>query len=176
MRGIALLCCALSLTFAGDLQEGLLRLKKEGILSEEMMRMIEEYKGRVKGSVDRARKRAKGWEEGKAEGEGRKGTVYIFMSSSVPEEVWDAYMEYVAEKELPAVFLLRGCIGGCRYIRPTLAFIRKVLKGHPLEVWIDPIKFREYGVKVVPCVAVEGKEGLSCGDWNIVYHLRRLGW
>ena len=111
----------------------------------------------------------------------RKGMIYVFMSSSVPEVVWKRYARYIKDTDLPAVFVLRGCIGGCKYFRPTLDFITKVLEidekntGLAVEVQIDPKKFRQYNVTVVPCVAVEGGSSLSCGDWNLEYHLRKLG-
>ena len=107
--------------------------------------------------------------------------IYVFMSSSVPEVVWKRYARYIKTAGLPAVFVLRGCIGGCKYFRPTLEFITRVLEineensGLAVEVQIDPRKFRKYNVTVVPCVAVEGGTSLSCGDWNLEYHLRKLG-
>lgn len=187
---VALLLVGLAFGVEKGLEEGIKKLKKEGLLSEEMERMIEEYKEAGRKARKEALRKAKEWkvyqgkggkvvvekreEKGKGE-EVVKRRVYIFMSSSVPKEVWEGYMDYVLKKNIPAVFLLRGCIGGCRYIRPTLEFIKEVLGERPLEIWIDPIKFRDYGVKVVPCVAMEGKEEVSCGDWNLEYHLSKLG-
>ena len=190
MKGLIAVLLA-GLAFGVEVQqekvlEELERLKEKGMLSEEMMRKIEEYGEYGKRVRKKAEEKVKRWEVKRKDGklvvrekEEKKRevrrTVYIFMSSSVPEEVWEVYMDHALAKNIPAVFLLRGCIGGCRYIRPTLEFIRKVVGERPVEVWIDPLKFREYGVKVVPCVAVEGKRKLSCGDWNLEYHLAELG-
>ncbi|HHJ63344.1 MAG TPA: hypothetical protein ENJ61_00390 [Aquifex aeolicus] len=174
--------------------EELEKLKGRGMLSEEMMKRIEEYKDFGRRAKEEALRKAKEWEirredgrvvvERRKEEEKRKTlpTVYIFISSSVPLEIWWRYAHYLLERNIPGVFVLRGCIGGCRYIRPTLEFVQRFLteegrneEGLPVEVQIDPLKFRDYGVKVVPCVALEGKEKLSCGDWSLEYHLKELG-
>jgi len=154
---------------------------------------VEKYKEELKGIREKALERAKEWKIEKNEKgwvierrEERKlentPTVYVFISSSVPLEVWWRYAHYLVEKKINGVFVLRGCIGGCKYIKPTLVFLRRFLteegknkKGLPVEVWIDPRLFRDYQVKVVPCVAVEGRKKLSCGDWSMEYHLRMLG-
>ena len=105
--------------------------------------------------------------------------VLVFMSSSVPKEIWERYMDFVEKKNIPAVFLLRGCIGGCKYIRPTIEFLKSLIilgenKYRKVEVAIDPLLFRKYSVKEVPCVVWNGKK--SCGDWSFEYHLRVLGY
>ena len=165
--------------------ENLERMKESGIIAEDRLKEIEGFKEELKGVKERSLERAEKWRaEKENEYDGAKSfpTVYIFISSSVPLEVWWRYAHYLLDKDIRGVFILRGCIGGCRYIRPTLEFLRRFLtedgkneEGLPVEVWIDPIKFRDYGVKAVPCVAVEGKEELSCGDWSMEYHLERLG-
>lgn len=169
-----------------EIMKNLQKLKERGVLSEERMKEIERYREGLEGINEKVMKRAEEYREGVAgEGKERKEldkVVYIFISSSVPLEVWWNYAHYLLDKGIRGVFVLRGCIGGCRYIRPTLEFIRRFLtedgkneKGLEVEVQIDPLKFREYGVSVVPCVALEGKKVLSCGDWNMEYHLKRLG-
>ena len=185
--------------FAVELQEEKImenveKLKKEGVISSQQLRRIEEYKKELKGVRERTLEKIREWKVKKRDGkvvvERRKEeekkkslpTVYVFMSSSVPLEIWWRYAHYLLDKNIQGVFVLRGCIGGCRYVRPTLEFIQKFLtedgeneEGLPVEVQIDPVKFREYGVKVVPCVALEGREKLSCGDWSMEYHLKELG-
>lgn len=155
---------------------------------------VEKYKEELKGIREKALERAKEWKiekrgdeivierRGEEKKLGPAPTVYVFISSSVPLEVWWRYAKYLTENRINGVFILRGCIGGCRYVKPTIEFIRRFIteegrneKGLAVEVWIDPVKFREYGVKVVPCVAVEGRKKLSCGDWSMEYHLRMLG-
>lgn len=132
--------------------------------------------------------------------------VYVFMSSSVPENVWRTYASDIDEYGLgqKVIMVMRGCIGGCTYIKPTLKFITRVLKygsrpedTYKAQVWIDPFLFRRYGIREVPCfVYVKGlglnnpelSEGLdqnvsrapsvvkkSCGDWAMEHHFRKLG-
>lgn len=129
--------------------------------------------------------------------------LYIFMSSSVPLTVWQTYAEALEIYGLKAkgVLVLRGCIGGCTKIRPTIEFIKKVLKVDSqtpvvAQVYIDPLLFRFYNIKQVPCfVYARGidtlipdlSEGrldnlkakpdykISCGDWAFEYHMEKLG-
>lgn len=172
----------------GEIMKNLERLKESGVLSGERLTEIRRFKKDLEGIEEKALERAGEWRiEIEKKGNGwiaktESRTVYIFMSSSVPLEVWWRYAHYLLDRNIHGVFILRGCIGGCRYIRPTLEFIRRFLtedgkneEGLPVEVQIDPLKFRDYGVKVVPCVAVEGRKKLSCGDWSLEYHLGRLG-
>jgi hypothetical protein len=126
---------------------------------------------------------------------------YLLMSSSVPKSVWRSYADFVenAKLEDKVVFVLRGCVGGCTYIRPTLEFLRDILKDGNRErnigLWIDPFIFRRFGVKEVPCLVmvkgdqlvdvglspgqldnlkVRGKEWISCGDWSLGWHFKQL--
>jgi len=84
--------------------------------------------------------------------------LYIFMSASVPESIWETYGEDL--KNLGSrriIVVLRGCIGpdGCKYIKPTINFLRRVLfnngnETRGIEIQIDPYLFKKYNVKVVP--------------------------
>lgn len=130
--------------------------------------------------------------------------IYIFISSSIPKQTLINYAKSIYELNLEnrAVMVLRGCINGCKYIKPTLLFIRSILtedgknqKGLPVQIWIDPLLFRMYNINVVPCVVFaenvdtklpnlsealaynlkdNPKYALSCGDWNLTYHLETL--
>jgi hypothetical protein len=132
----------------------------------------------------------------------QRGTAfYLLMSSSVPKSVWKSYADFVesAHLEDKVVFVLRGCVGGCTYIRPTLEFLQDILKDGGRErnigLWIDPFIFRRFGVKEVPCLVMvkgdelldvglspgrldnlkaRGKEWISCGDWSLGWHFREL--
>ncbi len=128
---------------------------------------------------------------------GKDDRIYIFVSSSIPKQVIDTYIEQVVAKRLNnrTVFVLRGCIGGCTYIKPTLNYLQGLIKNRSVEFWIDPFLFRRYNIDKVPCVVfAEGvdlidytlSEGLndnikqvkgvykSCGDWNLTYHLQQI--
>ena len=142
--------------------------------------------------------------------------IYIFMSSSVPMVTWNNYAEDIDKIRDPnIVMVLRGCIGGCQRIRPTLEFIQKIIvpggfssvdtsrdgweeelrtRARRIQIWIDPLLFRYYGVEEVPCIVYakdvhplddlsEGlKENLEnkpqyfkvYGDWSLSYMLKKL--
>jgi hypothetical protein len=114
--------------------------------------------------------------------------IYIFMSSSVPKVVWIEYAKMLDKAGEPnIVMVLRGCIGGCKYIKPTIGFIKSIIipdlatvsqddilngnvKQLNVQIWIDPLLFRTYHITRVPCfVYVKGLQiketGLSEG-WN----------
>ena len=142
--------------------------------------------------------------------------LYIFMSSSVPLVTWNNYAESLDKlREANAAMVLRGCIGGCTYFKPTLEFIKKIILPEGIEdidfskegwqkelekrtrhvqILIDPLLFRYYGITEVPCIVyakgVNPLSGLSeglpenlqenpqswkiCGDWKLSYMLEKL--
>lgn len=83
--------------------------------------------------------------------------IYIFMSSSVPAEVWHNY-EYAINKmkQNHIIMVMRGCIGGCTgdNMVKTAMFIKHMLHFHGTYLTaptvIDPYLFRFYHVKKVP--------------------------
>ena len=161
-----------------EVVKNLIKLKEKGLLSDEVLKQVEKYREELNEVVEETKKEVVGGRSSSPQKfEGK--TVYVFMSSSVPVSVWQTYARTARSLGMRVVFLLRGCVGGCTYIKPTLSFISKVLdaggENLPAEVWIDPLKFREYGVSRVPCVFLEKGPGLSCGDWSLTYHLKRLG-
>lgn len=130
--------------------------------------------------------------------------IYIFISSSVPRETLTEYARTIDALGVGnrVVMVLRGCIGGCEKIKPTLAFINKVVTddgavkdGLKAQVWIDPLLFRKYKITRSPTVVYargvnkdipQLSEGLesnlktqpiinkSEGDWSLEYHLKEL--
>lgn len=130
--------------------------------------------------------------------------LYIFMSSSVPDRVWSQYARQIhaAKTGSSVVFVLRGCIGGCAKVMPTIKYIQKILmddgsvpNGLSVQVWIDPLLFRTYGIDQVPTMVYaagvslintgssEGYQGnwnsaprtvKSRGDWALEHHLTQL--
>ena len=127
--------------------------------------------------------------------------IYIFMSESVPMDIWHTYGKIMHDKKLTNTsMVIRGCIGGnCTKIAPTASFILN-LKQYDKQneinpnVIIDPLLFRKYDIKQAPCVVfaenaqtknVSVSEGLddnfnskniykSCGAWSLVWHLKEL--
>lgn len=130
--------------------------------------------------------------------------VYIFISSSVPKETLIEYAQTIDALRLgnQIVMVMRGCIGGCEKIKPTLHYINDIItdegtikKGMKAQVWIDPFLFRKYAISKAPVVVyakgvvtekIQLSEGLdenlrghpvafrSDGDWDLEYHLKVL--
>ena len=131
----------------------------------------------------------------------QKNRIYVFMSQSVPLGVWHTYGKFQVENKIVnSTMLLRGCIdGNCKYIKPTSTFAQSVMnyeKDKPINpnITIDPLLFRKFNIDKAPCVVYaedvnikdygvsEGakdnadakKYYKSCGDWNMMYHLKTI--
>jgi type-F conjugative transfer system pilin assembly protein TrbC len=101
----------------------------------------------------------------------RDERVYIFISSSVPKQTLRNYVRDVARLNDPNVKLvMRGMVGGMKYIKPTLRFIDGLMvrdagcdpKKRKCErfgagVEIDPLVFRRYGIDRVPAIVFARK-------------------
>lgn len=125
-----------------------------------------------------------------------QGMAYLFVSSSMGEGLLRSYAKQIEVMGLTdkVVMVMRGCVGGCRKIRPTLEFISKVLEvregkeGIKAQFWIDPLPFRMYNIDRVPCLVIDSrKPNVSvdeknfkvvvervrarkvCGDWSLDY-------
>lgn len=94
--------------------------------------------------------------------------LYLFVSSSMPMETLRTYAADLARLgEQRAVLVLRGLVEGAQFIGPTLAWAHQVLKVDPqcrpenpacemrtVELLIDPLLFRRFGVSLVPALVV----------------------
>jgi type-F conjugative transfer system pilin assembly protein TrbC len=92
--------------------------------------------------------------------------IYIFISSSIPKETLRNYVRDVARLKDPNVKLvMRGLIGGVKYIKPTMRFVSGILVKDPAcdpekgrcaryaaGVNVDPLLFGRYGINEVPAV------------------------
>ncbi|MDD3056156.1 MAG: TrbC family F-type conjugative pilus assembly protein [Aliarcobacter sp.] len=127
--------------------------------------------------------------------------IYIFMSESVPFDIWHTYGKLIHNKKLiNTSMVLRGCIGGnCSKIAPTAEFVLKIKqydKNNEINpnIIIDPLLFRKYNITQAPCVVFaqntqtkdltisEGNDKnfnaqeifKSCGDWSFIWHLKEI--
>ena len=92
--------------------------------------------------------------------------IYIFISSSIPRETLRNYVRDVARLKDPNVKLvMRGLVGGVKYIKPTMRFVSGILLKDPscdpekgrceryaAGVNVDPLIFRRYGIREVPAI------------------------
>ena len=130
--------------------------------------------------------------------------LYLFISSSIPEPTLRTYTEQLAALQDPnIVIVMRGFIDGMEKIGPTLHFIGKILAKDPacgsqcgvyaVNVEVDPLLFRRYGIEQVPAVVYvpdiqitnPGSEGIQrnatvsqwytfYGDVALQYSLKRI--
>ena len=125
--------------------------------------------------------------------------VYVFISSSMPEDTIRAYAKDLEKLGKHVSLVIRGAIGGLKYIRPTAEWSTRILKKNPYcegecetfktKIIIDPFLFRKYSINRVPAVVytrgiqnIDGSsEGLikdnsvfwiSYGDVALGYHLK----
>jgi type-F conjugative transfer system pilin assembly protein TrbC len=96
----------------------------------------------------------------------RDERVYVFISSSMPKRTLRNYTRDVAKLNDPNVKLvMRGLVGGMKYIKPTLRFVGSLLvrdegcdphkrkcERFGAGVEIDPLLFRRYGIDRVPAI------------------------
>ncbi len=105
--------------------------------------------------------------------------IYIFVSSSMPVPTIRGYAEDVDRLRDPNVaMVMRGFVGGMKYVKPTIDFAQKVLvknencgvasgkcKTFSANLEIDPLLFRKYGVMSVPAVVyARGVEVMDAGQ------------
>jgi type-F conjugative transfer system pilin assembly protein TrbC len=101
--------------------------------------------------------------------------IYIFLSSSIPTETLRRYTSAAgALGDRNVRFVMRGFIGGAKYIKPTLRFVRDLLLEDPncdplknkcrtynTAVIIDPMLFERYHVTKAPAFVYAAVSGLK---------------
>lgn len=123
--------------------------------------------------------------------------LYVFVSSSIPLVALRAMATDLARLKDPnVVIVLRGFVGGAKLIGPTSTLVAKIIADDPdclasgkadcamkpINIEIDPLLFRRYGIGRVPAIAfvrnvmvrnTEASEGImenaDSGDAWIVY-------
>lgn len=103
--------------------------------------------------------------------------IYIFISSSMPEQTIRNYIKDASEIGDNVYLILRGAIGGIKQLTPTAIWANNLLKKNPLceidcemyrtKILIDPFLYRKYNITKVPAVVyvkgLQNIEGLSEG-------------
>jgi type-F conjugative transfer system pilin assembly protein TrbC len=97
-------------------------------------------------------------------GLGANERIYVFLSSSIPTETVRRYTSAAgALGDRNVRFVMRGFIGGARYVKPTLRFVKDLLledracdplkspcRTYDTTVVIDPMLFERYHITRVP--------------------------
>jgi type-F conjugative transfer system pilin assembly protein TrbC len=90
--------------------------------------------------------------------------IYLFISSSVPVPTLRHYMQVISNLGEPNIrVVMRGFVGGARFVKPTVAFLKEILFVDPecdpvkercntykAQVIIDPLLFGRYRIERVP--------------------------
>ena len=132
------------------------------------------------------------WEKKKAV-ETQSKKIYLFLSSSVPDETVHAYLADIAQAADPALVpVMRGLIRGKNNIKGNTEYFSRILK-HDLacldgkkpenicrrfktNIRINPLLFTRYEITAVPAVVYtdENKAYLIQGDAGLAYLLERI--
>jgi len=116
--------------------------------------------------------------------------VYLFFSSSMPDETVHAYLSAISDAGEPKVTpVMRGFVGGMADIQASTEYFRRILKqdlscqdaGEPcpryqLEIKLKSPLFAQYGITRVPSVVYEnqGQGYLVQGDAGFDYLLELI--
>lgn len=104
--------------------------------------------------------------------------IYLFVSSSVPMTTLRNYASDLSRLADPNIsMVMRGMIGGMKYVRPTTEFVSKVIvkdanckvfrercDAHQVNFVIDPLLFRKYRITRVPAVVYAPRTGATEPD------------
>ncbi len=129
-------------------------------------------------------------QERKADNSLTTARIYLFLSSSVPDETVRAYIATIARsKEAEIVPVLRGLVKGLDF-QASAGYFNRILLEDPdcrdtretkcrryqVPVKIDPFLFDRYGITRVPTLVYEGDKDtfLIQGDAGLVFLLERV--
>lgn len=135
--------------------------------SEEFQQRIESEKARLYGEVygsqaDSHRETPK--TPGKVGRLSSQERIYLFISSSVPVPTLRRYVQAINNFGEPNIkIVMRGFVGGAKFVKPTMAFLKEILFVDPecdptrercstfgVDVIVDPLLFGRYQVERVP--------------------------
>ena len=121
--------------------------------------------------------------------------IYLFISSSMPEQTLKSYASAIAMTEDPNIeMVMRGFVGGIKKFVPTREFIQRITSKpdgnvYAVSILIDPLLFRKYGIGRVPCIVYDNDVGIDIhaasadnpdnyyalfGDVSFEYAVRRI--
>jgi hypothetical protein len=147
----------------GKLQESFNAIR-ETYFSKEFQQRIEEAKKEVFGWTKEGRKYGSQAEEAVKELPKSGYYLYAFLSKSMGSK-FDLYLkdlDLLIEKQgeelrIAPYAVIRGVIRdktGKPSLKATVLWLRELLSKHKVQLWIDPLLFRKYGVSEVPCIAL----------------------
>lgn len=117
-----------------------------------------------------------------------KETIYIFISSSMPEVTIKNHLESTKHIQNNVVFVMQGAIGGMQKIKPTLLWIKELIgeKYANAKIIIEPRISKRFSIKRVPAILYTQQDILDTqaedisdtyifyGDMPIAYAINRM--
>jgi len=116
--------------------------------------------------------------------------VYLFFSSSVPDETVRAYLSAIADAgESNVIPVMRGFVGGLADMAANTEYFSRILKKdldcqdtevpcqrYQTAIKLNPFLFAQYGITLVPAVVFANEENgfLIQGDAGLDYLLERI--
>lgn len=121
---------------------------------------------------------------------GETERIYLFFSSSVPDETVRAYLSAIADAGDPDVIpVMRGFVGGLADMAANTEYFSRILKKdldcqdtevpcqrYQTAIKLNPFLFAQYGITLVPAVVFANEENgfLIQGDAGLDYLLERI--
>jgi len=117
-----------------------------------------------------------------------KETIYIFVSSSMPEITIKNYLESTKYIQNNVVFVMQGAIGGMQKIKPTLLWIKELIgeKYANVKIIIEPRISKRFSIERVPAILYTEQDIINTqaedvsdtyifyGDMPVAYSLKKM--
>ena len=116
--------------------------------------------------------------------------VYLFFSSSVPDETMQAYLQVIVNASDPNIIpVMRGWVGGMADTKADVTYFSRILQKdpdcrdsrepcqhHQVEISLQPALFTKYAITRVPAIVYENEKDayLIQGDAGLDYLLERI--
>lgn len=117
-----------------------------------------------------------------------KETIYIFISSSMPEITIKNYLKSTKHIQNNVVFVMQGAIGGMQKIKPTLIWIKELIGKEYVnaKIIIEPRISKRFSIERVPAILYTEQNIINTqaedvsdtyifyGDMPIAYALKKM--
>ncbi|OPY77498.1 MAG: Type-F conjugative transfer system pilin assembly protein [Syntrophorhabdus sp. PtaU1.Bin153] len=182
-------------TEATRLAEHLSRYAESGEFQERIEAQKNRLYGQIYGGQENRHEATVKDPPGKRVGLSSRERIYLFISASVPIPTLRHYMKVINDLGEPNIkVVMRGFVGGAKFVKPTMAFLKEILFTDPecnpsrercntyrTQVIIDPLLFGKYRIEKVPAFIYapslsisdnqmsEGLSGGKASDHYLIY-------
>lgn len=182
-------------TEATRLAEHLSRYAQSGEFQERIEAQKNRLYGQIYGGQENTHEATVKDPPGKRVGLSSQERIYLFISASVPNPTIRHYVKVISDLGEPNIrIVMRGFVGGAKFLKPTMAFLKEILFTNPecnpsrercstyrTQAIIDPLLFRKYRIEKVPAFVYapsltisdnqmsEGLSGDKASDHYLIY-------